>query len=477
MSFISIQFLGFLLVIVVLSSILKGRLRLLLWNLAGLFFLGSGNPESIVVILLGMIVTFGLVSGIQNVQSEKFRKTLYRSGVILNIALILVSKYFEKSGTGVQVLFSDVNFKLDNLIVAIGVSFYSLQNIAFITDVFFRRISGTISLTSYTSFTLFFPKLVSGPIEQVQEFDSQLSEIRIHKEKIISGLQKVILGFVKKMVIADRLAPYIIQHFETENTGTGIVNLIIAYLFTIQLYFDFSAYTDIAVGSAKMLGINLKENFNLPLRAKSVTEFWRCWHISLTSWLTKYVFYPLSYRVRNIKTIGVLLALFVTFLISGFWHGIGFTFIIYATSHAIYLIIEHLTKRRRLKWKERIPGYGLIGTIITFNLVSFSFIFFRAGDLTTAFQFAGSIFNPESFFPDDWRFNFLYKLTISGDLEDLFNFFITLLLPTVFLIYEQKINRMATSESLKVPFIVVSVIVILLFGVFVENEHFIYNQF
>ena len=478
MEFNTFSYLIFLISLLILKFLLPEKYKVLLLLLGSFIFIASKNIESLLFLLSLASINFYLARKIA-LSSAKIKQFSFYLGITINIISIFVFKYFEQNTKGSAIYFSSINFDATGFVFALGLSFYALQNIAYLIEVYFNRLSGNISWLNYIFYSSFFPKLVSGPIVLPQEFFPQLNTSKVYSSDLQIGFQRIILGLFKKMVIADRLAPYVNYNFDIDNSNYGITALFALYLFTFQLYFDFSAYTDIAIGSAKMLGFELKENFKFPLRATSVTDFWRKWHVSLTSWLTKYVFYPFAYKLRNLKLIGTTMSIAITFLISGLWHGLGITFFVYALCHAFYLCLEYITKNIRNRISLSFPAKfnHAFGIIITFNLISFSFIFFRAESFNTSIQILTSIFNFNNFFPTNWLNDFIAKLAIGGDLESQFNLFITLILTILFLIFERKIFHWFIKDKIQWKQITCVIILIFLFGVFKSREQFIYVQF
>ena len=243
---------------------------------------------------------------------------------------------------------------------------------------------------------------------------------------------------------------------------------------TIQHYFDFSGFSDIAIGSAKLFGIQLSENFNFPLSSKTISEFWRKWHISLSSWLTNYIFYPISYRYRKLKYWGIITALTLTFLLSGIWHGIGLTFLIYALSHALYLIIETFIKKPKALILNKLAP--LSSVFLTFNLVSLSFIFFRSTSIEQSFYKLKSIFS-FAFFPKQTLTDFTQYIAIGGEQENIFNLYVTIILTALFLVFEKRIFNRFNINQLNVIGLIILLLIISFFGIFDGSKNFIYSQF
>jgi D-alanyl-lipoteichoic acid acyltransferase DltB (MBOAT superfamily) len=458
-------------VTVIVNYLLPQRFRSYFLLLCSCVFIGYYNIESLITVLVFSLFTFYI--------SRKTRgnRFLYIAGILLNTYAIIMFNYFFATRNGLGFSYSVISFNVNSFIIALGLSFYSLQNIAYLTEVYFNRWQPELSLKNFALYNSFFPKVISGPVMMPREFMPQIDRNAITSEKLIMGFNRLLLGLFKKMVIADRLAPAVHSIFDFGDTYHGLTTLVGAYLFTIQLYFDFSGYTDMAIGIAKMLGYDLKENFNLPLRSVSVSEFWRRWHISLISWFTAYIYYPLAYRLRSYKKAAALAGIIATFTISGIWHGIGSTFFLWACCHIAYLCFELLTKRLRSGLSEKYDSllYRAAGIFIVFNAVSFSNIFFRSGSLTTALSLVKNTFH--DFMPSGWLRDFIAPLAVGGHQADEFNFYTSIFLAGMFLLFERKINRVAGSERFSFYFTTACLLLIFLFGIFSNGERFIYMQF
>ncbi len=471
MTFTSPLFLVFLIFAVSINYALPQRFRHLFLILCSFVFIGFYNIESLLAVLVFSLFNFFLA------QSVKGNRFLFLVGLFVNAGAILLFNYFNTATNGFVFTFSSIHFNLDCFIIALGLSFYSLQNIAFLTEVYYERIKTENSLYNFILYTSFFPKVISGPVMLPAEFFPQINRNSITKTELTIGFQRFLTGLFKKMVIADRLAPAVSSVYDYPTSYSGMTVLAATYLFTIQLYFDFSGYTDMALGIAKMLGYDLKENFDTPLRSTSVSEFWRRWHISLISWFTQYIYYPVVYKLRSFKKTAALVGILFTFFVSGIWHGIGLTFTLWALCHAVYLSFELFTKGIRVKLSERLSGIGykLISAFIVFNAICFSNIFFRAASAEKAFALIRSVFT--SFVPQQWLSGFIAPLAIGGHQADEFNLYISVFLFSVFLLFENRLNKMAKSAHYRIPYIVILLMLIMLFGVFANGARFIYMQF
>lgn len=471
MIFNSPLFFIFLTFIVGMNYFLPQRFRLSFLVVVSFIFIGSHNLESLFTLLLFSSFNFYISKKI------KANRPLYLTSVLVNIAAIVMFNYFNITPFGLHFSFSYIRFHVDSFIMALGLSFYSLQNIAYLTEIYFQRMQPEMNILKYVLYSGFFPKVVSGPILLPNEFLPQIDTSTVSRSQLISGFQRILLGFFKKLVIADRLAPAVSSVFDHNNDYYGLTTLIAAYLFTIQLYFDFSGYSDIALGMAKMLGYDLKENFIRPLRSTSISEFWRRWHISLIFWFTSYIYYPVVYRLRNLKKKAALIGIAFTFIISGIWHGIGFTFLAWAICHVFYLSYEVLTKRFRVSMSEKANTrfYNIFSAFIVFNLVCFSNIFFRAESMEKAFQLINNTCS--HFIPVNWLSGFIAPLAVGGHQMDEFNFYISIFITVVFLLFERKIDRLAVGEKFNSLFVVTCILLIMVFGIFNNGTRFIYMQF
>jgi D-alanyl-lipoteichoic acid acyltransferase DltB (MBOAT superfamily) len=470
MNFNSPEFLLFLLGVVAVNYFLPQRFRSIFLLIASTVFIGYYNFESLLTVLISSAFNFYISRKVPG------NRLLYISGVILNSYAIIMFNYFFAVKHGFDFSYTVITFNINSFIIALGLSFYSLQNISYLTEVYFKRWQPESSIKNYVLYNAFFPRIMSGPVMTPGEFMPQIDRNIISSDKLISGFNRLLLGLLKKMVIADRLAPAVHSVFDFGDTYSGLTTLLGVYLFTIQLYFDFSGYTDMALGIGRMLGYDLKENFNFPLKSASVSEFWRRWHISLISWFTNYIYYPIAYKLRSYKKAAALTGILVTFLVSGIWHGIGYTFLFWAVCHIIYLSFELLTKNLRTVFFEKYTNrfIKLVLILLVFNAVCFSNIFFRSQSLAQAFHIIKGVFN--GFLPEG-RIDLVAPLAIGGHQIDEFNFYISIFLMTVFLLFERRIMRFGSGRTLNAAYIIICFLLIFLFGIINSGERFIYMQF
>ena len=466
MELTSLYYLVFITITLIIFNLISNKIKPTILIISSLIFIGLFSIDTLFVFLFGTLSTHFITTKMFRISNSLEKKMVFRIGLIFNISLLFIFKFIESNYHIVS--FFDPN----KMILFVGISFFSLQNIAYLIDNYYNRIKPS-NLSEFLLFNSFFPKFIAGPITKIQDFKFDIAS-QIHAAQIQNGINRIALGLLKKMVIADRIAPIIAHNFEETNPTFGLTNLVVAYLFTIQLYFDFSGYSDIAIGSAKLFGIQLPENFNFPLSSKSIGEFWRKWHLTLSSWLTNYVFYPISFRYRKLKYWGIITALTITFLLSGIWHGIGLTFLIYALSHALYLIIETFIKKPKILILNRLTS--LISIFLTFNLVSLSFIFFRSTSIEQSFHKLKSIFS-FPFLPKEIVNDFTQYIAIGGEQENIFNLYLTILLTTLFLIFEKRIFNLLNSNRLNLIGLILILLIISFFGIFDGSKNFIYSQF
>ena len=274
------------------------------------------------------------------------------------------------------------------LLLPVGISFYTFQAVGYLIDVYRGERKAERHLGLFAVFVAFFPQLVAGPIERSRNLIPQFYEKhKFDYHRVTDGLKLIAWGLFKKIVIADRIAVYVDQVFRYPDQYVGAPSLLASVFFTIQVYCDFSGYSDIAIGSAQILGFRLMKNFDRPYHAKSVSEFWRRWHISLSTWLRDYIYNPILIGTREWGQAALVFSLFVTFLACGLWHGAYWTFIIFGLLHGLVLSMEVITKKRRKKLKKMVPPiiYDSVSMLLTFTFVCMTFIFFRSSTVADAF--------------------------------------------------------------------------------------------
>jgi D-alanyl-lipoteichoic acid acyltransferase DltB (MBOAT superfamily) len=347
-------------------------------------------PYYLLILLLIIIIDYFAAIFIENSTGRRRTISLLLS-IVATCLVLFFFKYFDFAVKNLNWLLNVWGFNLSidylNIILPLGLSFHTFQSLSYTIEVYRGNQKTERHFGIYSLYVMFFPQLVAGPIERPQNMLHQFHrKVEFNEVKFKDGLKLLFWGLFKKVVIADNLATYVNPVFQDPNSYSAGSVAIALIFFYFQIYCDFSGYTDIARGSARMLGFELMKNFNLPFLSVSLADFWKRWHISLSSWLRDYVYEPLALGWRNVGITGIAVALIFTFLISGIWHGAEWTFIIWGLSHGIALAIE-LICSRIFKVKNRIfPKHigEILGIMRTFFLVCLSYIFFRAQNLTDA---------------------------------------------------------------------------------------------
>lgn len=401
MIFNSAEFLIFYPIVLLFYFVLPKKCRWPLLLAASYFFYMIWNPKLIFLILFTTIVSYISAIMIERSSSKRKKRFWLWMALIASLGVLFFFKYFNfLAGSAISVwnLFggSADAFSL-NLILPVGISFYTFQTLSYVIDVYRGNIKAERHFGWYALFVSFFPQLVAGPIERPENLLPQLKEDhRLEASNAFAGLQKMAVGFFKKIVVADILAESVNAVFNNAAGATGFGVVLGSVFFAVQIYCDFSGYTDIAIGCARIMGIRLMQNFNRPYRARSIKEFWGRWHISLSSWFRDYLYIPLGgnrcSRARNYFNI------FVVFLVSGLWHGASWTFVLWGVLHGLYQIVGAMTKGIRgklygvLRINTESKLFALWQRFCTFVLVCFAWIFFRANSTTELGVLLGKLF-------------------------------------------------------------------------------------
>ena len=334
---------------------------------------------------------------------QRRKKLITTANIVLNLLILAIFKYYDFFVTEFAQLFHiSTDGLLLKVILPVGISFYTFQALSYSIDVYRGKIEPTKDIVAFFAFISFFPQLVAGPIERATNLLPQfLKKREFNYDTAVDGMRQILWGLFKKIVVADNCAVYVDQVFSTYTNQTGSTLLLAAIFFTFQIYGDFSGYSDIAIGTAKLFGIKLMRNFNVPYFSRDIAEFWRRWHISLTTWFRDYVYIPLGgSRVSKAK---VVRNTFIIFLLSGFWHGANWTFIAWGAYHAILFLPLILTGKNR-KYTNQVAEGRILPTLketgqmlLTFFLVVFGWIIFRAESIGQAWDFFCGIFDKSLF--------------------------------------------------------------------------------
>ena len=355
---------------------------------ASYFFYGLWDWRFLLLIVASSLVDYYAALAIKGTGNNSRQKLYLYSSILWNLGVLFLFKYYNFFIDEFALLFNmqqgEYAFSTLNLILPVGLSFYTFQTMSYTIDVYKNRIKPTKNLLNFLCFVSFFPQLVAGPIEKASDLLPQFSKNRsFDKEEMKEGLRQILWGLFKKMVIADNAA-YIVNMVYASPEDYGSLSLLYAsVLFFIQIYGDFSGYSDIAIGSAKLFGFKLTKNFNIPYLAKSVTEFWQRWHITLTRWFTDYVYFPIIQKDLRSNTRRNI-AIFLTMALIGLWHGADWTFVIFGVFQGLLIILERtpLSKDRKSSvfHKSAIPKILL--PLFSFSFITISSILFRSQNIS-----------------------------------------------------------------------------------------------
>jgi alginate O-acetyltransferase complex protein AlgI len=390
--------------------------------LAGSYiFYGWWDWRFLFLIIGSSLLNYYLGIYIAKTESVQKRKWLLYAGLIQGLGGLIFFKYYNFFVASFADAFGVFNIHLDahllQLILPLGISFYTFRTISYLLDIDKNKIKPVTDWVVFFSYVCFFPGLISGPIDKAQLLIPQLQKQRVFdKKQITDGMSQILWGFFKKIVIADNCSTVANQIFNDYHTLPASSLLLGALFYTFQLYADFSGYSDMAVGIARLLGFNITKNFNFPFFAQNIAEYWRRWHMSLTSWLTEYVFTPLSIKFRDYGKTGLALAIIINFTICGIWHGANWTYVLFGFLHGCYfipLIIKGTMNKKTKKAKPTLlPSFAEFRNIIaTFIIVMLTNIVFRADSISHAVNYFRHIFSL-SFFSVPVLDNVLSTITI-----------------------------------------------------------------
>jgi alginate O-acetyltransferase complex protein AlgI len=393
MLFNSIEFLIFFPVVTLLYYLLPFKFRWFHLLVASCFFYMFFVPVYILILFFTIIIDY--YAGILIEKSEGiWRKRYLMGSIVANIGILCVFKYYNFFLDNMIFLFQSLNISVSTekipylaILLPIGLSFHTFQAMSYTIEVYRGNQKAEKHFGIYALYVMFYPQLVAGPIERPQNVLHQFHEQHVFKSSnLLAGLRLMLWGFFKKIVIADRIAVYVDAVYDHPDQF-GWHNILLALvLFAIQIYCDFSGYSDIALGSAKTMGFDLMKNFDRPFISKNIGEFWRRWHISLSSWFNDYLYAPISIALRDYGNYAIICGVLITFFISGLWHGAGWTFILFGVSHGLAVMYEILTKKNRKKIMKKMNGkvYDSLSMILTLSFLLLTWVFFRANSVHDA---------------------------------------------------------------------------------------------
>lgn len=384
--------------------------------LASIFFYAWGAPKFIFVILFTTFLDFHLVKWMDKTESNTKRKLMLLLSVSVNLGLLFYFKYSNFFIENVNVclsLFGDKQIHWTKLILPIGISFYTFETITYVVDVYRRVHKPLTNFWDYQLYIILFPKLIAGPIIRYHDLADQIVDRKETVDDKLIGFYRFGLGLAKKVLIANQMGIVADEIFGSNYSELDTMTAWVGSIaYTFQIYFDFSGYSDMAIGLAKMMGFKFPENFNNPYISQSITEFWRRWHMTLGSWMRNYLYIPLG--GNKVGKTRLYFNLWIVFLASGLWHGASWSFIFWGAFHGLFLVMERAFLGNLLVKAGKIPSI-----IFTFLIVNLAWVFFRVEKIGDAFQFIKRMFEFQfnSFFNYDFEFKFYLALAF------LFSFF------------------------------------------------------
>lgn len=370
------------------------------------YFYGLWDWRFLFLIFFSTLVDYSIGKSLLNVTNQKKRKGLLLISVFVNLGLLVFFKYYNFFLDNFIATFKFFGHPIDiqglNIILPVGISFYTFQTMSYTIDVYRKKIEPTDNFITFCAFVSFFPQLVAGPIERASHLLPQFTKKRtLEYDKAVDGMKQILWGLFKKMVIADNCALFANQIFDNSSELNGSTLLLGAVFFAFQIYGDFSGYSDIAIGVARLFGFDLMRNFAFPYFSRDVAEFWRRWHISLSTWFRDYLYIPLGgsrgsnwMKIRNI---------FIIFLVSGFWHGANWTFLVWGALNAFYFLPLLLSKKNRtnidiIAQGKFLPSFkDFLAMVFTFFITTIAWVFFRANTIQHAGSYVSGIFSSSLF--------------------------------------------------------------------------------
>ena len=446
--------------------------------LASYVFYGWWDWRFLSLILFSTVIDYSIGRGLSTETNVTKRKILLWTSILINLGFLGFFKYYNFFLENFISAFTFFGTKIQanslHIILPVGISFYTFQTLSYTIDVYKKKLEPTKDFIAFSAFVSFFPQLVAGPIERAANLLPQFNRKRtFDSAKAVDGMRQILWGLFKKIVIADNAAELANLIFDNPTDYGGSTLVLGAILFAFQIYCDFSGYSDIAIGTARLFGFNLKQNFAFPYFSRNIAEFWRRWHISLSTWFRDYLYIPLG-GSRNGKMLQIKNT-FIIFIVSGFWHGAIWTFIVWGALHSIYFLPLLVGKKNRKylnsvaenKTLPSLKEFMLITT--TFSLTVFAWIFFRAENITDAYIYIKHMFSASLFSIPNFLGSNLY-------------YFILLITFVIIEWFGRKKKHPLEWTNVKLPFMLrwgiyyLIIFIIIYFGVYNQSE-FIYFQF
>ena len=478
MLFNSMHFVVFFTIIVALYFSIPQRYRWILLLTGSYYFYMCWKLEYIILIFLSTVIDYICGLQIYHAKSKILKKNFLFLSLSFNLGLLFTFKYFNFFNDSLRAAFDVINVTVYlphlNVLLPVGISFYTFQTLSYTIEIYRGNMKPERHFGIFALFVSFFPQLVAGPVERANHLIPQLKKQNsFDSERIKDGLRLMVWGFYKKIVVADSVGFYVNQVYNNCYDYEGWPLIIATILFAFQIYGDFSGYSDIAIGAARIMGYDLMTNFRFPLFATSVPDYWRRWHISMSKWFKDYIFIPLGGNRCN--TWRWYFNIFIVFFLSGFWHGANWTFVIWGMIHGIYMISSIATKSMRKKVTDKMnlspTMHRVVKIFIAFNLVAFSRIFFRGNSVQDAWYILTHLFS---------GLNNFSGLSVSLGKYTVAVGFVAALSLIIIELYQMNysirmtLNRLPTGFRWSLYFIMIYIIII--FGVDF-NTQFIYFQF
>ncbi len=377
MSFASIEYLAFLLGAVLVYRMSSRRARPFCLLVLSCLFYASWDARGLGLLAISAGVAYGMAFAIERTPQPRLRLSMTALTIAILTALLLLFKVLPTSWRPVSWL------------VPLGISYYTFKLLSYVIDVYWEKREAEHNIIALASYATFFPQIVAGPIQRSEDYLPQVTQSRpLSKEMAFRGIGRIAFGLFKKLAVADQLGVAVNAVYANPDKFHAAPLLLAFYLFPLQLYADFSGLTDIAVGSALLLGFESPENFSRPFAATSISDYWRRWHMSLTNWLADYVFMPLRMALRSFGTAGLVVAITANMVGIGLWHGISWGYLVFGLLHAAFLSVDALTLRSRNTFLRRNPQMAryasIAGWFVTFHAVALAMVFFRARTLHDA---------------------------------------------------------------------------------------------
>jgi len=395
MAFNSVQYALLLITVFGLNQVLPRRGQNVLLLLASYFFYGSWDWRFLSLLWISTLVDYTVGRALPAAEGRRRRRLLIIS-MTVNLGFLWIFKYLgffvDSAARLLEAVGLEPNLPMLSIVLPIGISFYTFQTMSYTIDIYRGRMTPTKDLLSFAVFVAFFPQLVAGPIERAKHLLPQFEADRPPTDwnHIGSGLYLILIGLFKKVVLADSVAPIVEEAFAGAGTAGWLQLVVGVYAFALQIYGDFSGYSSIARGSARLLGIDLMVNFNQPYLSRNITQFWRTWHISLSTWLRDYLYIPLGGNRGS--SLATQRNLMITMLLGGLWHGAAWVFVIWGGLHGLYLVVHRRMRHAHEGGENQAPKLRDVPAIVaTFNLVALAWIFFRAADLNQALAYLGGV--------------------------------------------------------------------------------------